>query len=202
MIRTAVLVSEETNCHARAFESFCGKFPNAFRLAAGFKRLGRLKHQADARKRFVKRFHRDAVTALGGVIEKRLVALEAVQHDKVVKVPVNDTGELAVLFEVVWLVAVAFGGQPVASCRFEHVLCVGSVAGHAAIGAHLLQRNPFFVICQNHGQRRRATFQRFHLHDHGNLGDAPRQGLLDLCRLFAHACHLNSVQKTWEKRSR
>lgn len=80
---------------------------HGLRLALGNKAFGGLEEQADAGEGVVKGLHRDGIGPLCGVVEHRLVALEAVEHDKVVEVLMNDAGEFSVRFQPLRLIAVA-----------------------------------------------------------------------------------------------
>ncbi len=93
-----------------------------------------------------------------------------------VEIPMDDTGEGPLFFEVFGLEAVPLCGEPVGSGGFQEIPRVGAVAGDAAVCADLFEREPLAVLGEDHRERRRAAFERFHLHDDGNFCNALSKG--------------------------
>ena len=175
-------------CPAQALS---GKGDGALPAAGGDEVLPRLKGQAKAGKGGAELLHAHVHHAPGGVVEHGVLPLKAVQHDKMVKVPVDDAGKRSLLPERLHFHLVAVDVQAVMLAGQENVFHVGAVPADPAVQADLLQRNPFAVIGQHHRQTGRAAFQRFHLHDHRHLRHAFSDRLFQfLVFHFKHPKHL------------
>ena len=186
----------EGHRRARALEALAGKFQGALGLAAGLKVGAGRDLEADAGKGRVKVLHGHLDLAPGGVVYVGVVALEAVQHDKVVEVPVDDAGQQDLVLERGNLAAVALGLKAVAAGGDQDILGARPVAGDAAVQAHLLQRHPLVVVGHHHGERGRAAFQRLHLHDDRDLGHAAAHRFFDCIRCHRRLPQLNRRSST------
>ena len=149
------------------------KSQDAAAAPAVFKDLFRREHPTDSRKGAVKFLPGDRHPSPGRVVEQRALFGKAAQHHKMIEIPVDDAGKAPLLPQGFRLVPKALCRHMIASRRPQHVFCAGSVPGYAAVAAHLLQRHPFSVIGQDHGETGRPAFQRLHLHDHRHLSAAP-----------------------------
>ena len=170
---------DKSNGNLSSVQPFYGKREDAFPLSGGNKVFVRFKHQADACKRLVEGLHRHRIIALGRIVDDSLFSLESVKHDKVIEIPMNDTGEFPVLFQIIRLISVSLGNKSIASGGNKKIFCIRTIARHAAIDADLFKRYPFVVICAHHGKRRRTALKCFHLHDDGDFGDAFRERTFD-----------------------
>ena len=174
---------DERNGDACARQTLLGKREHALRFSARDEVFRGFEHQADARETVVERLHRDGVIPSRGIVEDRFLPLETAQNDEVVKIPMHDAGEHPPLFELLGFELVSFCGQAVVAGGFQNVPRVGAVAGNAAVGAHLFERDPFAVVGKDHRERRGAAFERLHLHDDGDLcGSFPYRFVLLLLR--------------------
>ena len=86
----------------------------------------------------------------------------------------NNTRKFSTFFQVLRLIPIPFCRKSVAARGTEHVAGVRAVPGHAAVQAHLLQRNPLPIVGQNHGKACRAAFQSLHLHHNRDFGNVLR----------------------------
>ena len=153
----------------RAGQPLAHKTQHALGLAVGHETLRRLQQDADPGERLVELLHRHLHQPPRRVVQHGAIAPEAVQHDEVVEVPVDDAGKPPVLLQALGLHAISLCTHAVAACRKQQVLRVGAVPGYAAVHAKLLQRNPFVVIRHHHRQGGRAALQRFQLEDDRHL---------------------------------
>ena len=177
----------EGNRRASAMQALPGEGQHALGLAAGFKVLARLKHQTDTGEGLVELLHGNGTAAPGRVIQNSLAALEAAKHHKMIEIPVDNAGERSLFLERIRLIPITLGCQAIAAGSPKHVFRIGAVPGNAAVGANLLQRNPFFIIRQDHCQRGRTAFEGLHLHDHRHFDHAAGCGLPDLFLFRFHA---------------
>ena len=98
-----------------------------------------------------------------------------------VEIPVDDAGIGHIAPKRFHLAAVSLRFEPVAAGCEQNIPSVGAVPGDAAVQTHLLQRHPFPIVGQHHGQGGRPAFERLHLHDDGDLDPALGGRGFDLC---------------------
>ena len=106
--------------------------------------------------------HIDSPATDRGIVYEDLIALEALQNNKMIEIPVNDAGHRQFM-QRRRLLAKALGSKPEAAGRLDDVASLAAVTRHAAFETKLLQRNPCAVIGQHHGKRRGAALDRLHL---------------------------------------
>ena len=109
-----------------------------------------------------------------------LFPLEAVQNQKMIKAPVNDTGKRSLLQKNLRLHPVSNHIHAIAFGCLYDTFCTGSVSGNTAVHTRLLQSDPFFIIAHDHRQAGCATFQHFQLHDDRDLCNPLCQGFFYL----------------------
>ena len=154
---------------AGAGQALAGKGERALLLSAGFKVFTRGHLQADAGEGVIKLLHGDFDLSPGGIIDPGKLCAEAVQHYKVVEIPVDNAGIGHLCLEGADFTAKGICRKAVIPGRHQDVFRPGPIAGDAAVQAHLFQRDPLSVIRHDHCQGRRTAFQGFHLHDNRDL---------------------------------
>ena len=145
-------------------------------------------HQTDSCKGPVKLLHGYSDKTPCRIIDDGIIALKTVQHHKVIKIPVDNTGEFCVLFQSADLHAVSGGLKAVAAGSDQYISGIGAVSRNTAVFANLLQGHPFFIIGHDHGKAGSTAFQCLHLHDHRNLCDTSADRFSDLS-LFSFHVH-------------
>ena len=104
--------------------------------------------------------------------------------------PVYNAGKRSFLAQLLRLRLISVRFKAVVNCGIKNIGRVAPVAGYAAVLAHLLQRNPFIIICHDHAQAGCPTFQGFQLHDDRYLCNPFANRLLFL---FCHTDLLQSA---------
>ena len=176
---------DKSHGRRRALQPFPGKFKCAPALSGGCETLAGRKRQHQAGKGRIKFFHAYGHRAPRRIIQHCFAVPKPVQYDKVVEVPVNNTWEGTGCPEVFHLHPVPVRFQAVILGGQVYVFHIGSIPADAAVQAHLFQRDPFLIICQDHSQTGRAALQRFHLHNHRHLCNAVFDGPFRF--LFRHS---------------
>ena len=102
-----------------------------------------------------------------------------------VHVPVDDAGELHIVFQGIQFTAVTIRFKAVVAGSRQNIDGLGSVTGNPAVFSNLLERYPFPIVRHNHGKGSRTALERFHLHDYGHFYPALFDRLFDF--ILTHA---------------